>query len=138
MDKTIGFVGTGTMGSRMIERLLMKGHKVTVYNRNKNATKPLVEKGAEPVDKMQNLVKSADFICISVPDDSAIKDVVTKAVSNDCADKVFISLSTISPDMAMELSEMITDKKSLLFRCSGFWKCSPSRSGSINYFCWRK
>ncbi|MDB5167574.1 MAG: 6-phosphogluconate dehydrogenase [Candidatus Saccharibacteria bacterium] len=108
MNKTIGFVGTGTMGSRMIDRLLDNKHKVIVYNRNKDQTKPLVKRGADTSDSIQELVKAADFICISVPDDSAIKDVVTQAMSADCTGKVFISLSTISPDMAIELSEMIT------------------------------
>jgi len=46
-----------------------------------------------------------------VPDDRAIKDVVTQGVSIDCTGKVFISLSTISPDTAVELSGVITDKK---------------------------
>jgi 3-hydroxyisobutyrate dehydrogenase-like beta-hydroxyacid dehydrogenase len=108
MNKAIGFVGTGTMGSRMIVRLLADKHKVTVYNRNEDATKPLVKKGAKLSDSIQDLVKSTDFICISVPDNRAIKDVVTQAVSIDCTSKVFISLSTISPDMAVELSEIIT------------------------------
>jgi len=111
MDKVIGFVGTGAMGSRMISRLLEEGYAVTVYNRNKDATKPLVNKGANLSDSIQDLVKSTDYICISVPDDRAIKDVVTQASSIDCQGKVFISLSTISPDMAVELSEVITDKK---------------------------
>jgi 3-hydroxyisobutyrate dehydrogenase len=111
MSKNIGFVGTGTMGSRMIVRLLQDKHKVTVYNRNKAETKPLVKIGANLVDSIQGLVKSTDFICISVPDDRAIKDVVTQALSVDCKGKVFISLSTISPDMAVELSELITKNK---------------------------
>lgn len=111
MNKTIGFVGTGTMGSRMIVRLLEDGHKVSVYNRNKDATKPLIKKGANPIDNMHDLVKSVDFICVSVSDDRAIKDVVTQCIASDCTGKVFISLSTISPDMAVELSEVITANK---------------------------
>ncbi|HEY4964149.1 MAG TPA: NAD(P)-dependent oxidoreductase [Candidatus Saccharimonadales bacterium] len=107
MNKTIGFVGTGTMGSRMIVRLLGDSHKVSVYNRNKEQTKSLIEKGANSSGSIPDLVKSSDFICISVPDDQAIKEVVTQAVSIGCKNKVFISLSTISPDMAVELSEII-------------------------------
>jgi 3-hydroxyisobutyrate dehydrogenase-like beta-hydroxyacid dehydrogenase len=111
MNKTIGFIGTGAMGSRMIIRLLKDGHKVTVYNRNKAATKPLAKGGATLSGSIQDLVKSTDFICISVPDDHSIKEVVTQALSTTCAGKVFISLSTISPDMAVELSDMITKNK---------------------------
>ncbi|MDB5180140.1 MAG: Hgd [Candidatus Saccharibacteria bacterium] len=107
MSKTIGFVGTGTMGSRMIVRLLTDKNTVTVLNRNKDETKPLATYGAHLSDSIQDLVKSSDFICISVPDDRAIKEVITQAISADCKGKVFISLSTISPDMAVELSEIV-------------------------------
>ena len=111
MNKTIGFVGTGTMGSRMIIRLLEDDNMVTVLNRNKAETEHLAKRGAKLSDSIQKLVESTDFICISVPDDKAIKDVVTQAMSADCTGKVFVSLSTISPDMAVELSEIIKDKK---------------------------
>ena len=109
MNKNIGFVGTGTMGSRMIIRLLADGHKVTVYNRNEAETKPLVDKGAKLSASIQDLVESTDYICISVPNDRAIKDVVSQSMSADCTGKVFISLSTISPNMAIELSEIVTN-----------------------------
>jgi 3-hydroxyisobutyrate dehydrogenase len=108
MNKTVGFIGTGTMGSRMVVRLLNDGHKVTVFNRNKAKAKPLIEKGAKFAETVPDLVEAADYICISVPDDTAIKDVVTHTVAVDCKGKVFISLSTISPDMAVELSEIIS------------------------------
>jgi 3-hydroxyisobutyrate dehydrogenase-like beta-hydroxyacid dehydrogenase len=108
MSKTIGFIGTGTMGSRMIVRLLADKNTVTVFNRNEDQAKPLATQGAHLSDNIQDVVKSSDFICISVPDDRAIKEVITQAVSGDCTDKVFISLSTISPDMAVELSELVT------------------------------
>jgi 3-hydroxyisobutyrate dehydrogenase-like beta-hydroxyacid dehydrogenase len=108
MSKTIGFVGTGTMGSRMIVRLLADKHTVTALNRNEEQAKPLAAHGARLSDSIQDLVQATDVICISVPDDRAIKEVITQAVSAGCTGKVFISLSTISPDMAVELSEIIT------------------------------
>jgi 3-hydroxyisobutyrate dehydrogenase-like beta-hydroxyacid dehydrogenase len=111
MSKTIGFIGTGTMGSRMIVRLLKAGHTVFVFNRHQAKAEPLLKKGAKLAKTIKELVAASDYICISVPDDNAIKDVVTQAVTDDCSGKVFISLSTISPDMAVELSEVITKHK---------------------------
>ena len=46
MSKKIGFIGTGVMGSSMVEHLLDAGHEVYVYNRTKSKTDPLVSKGA--------------------------------------------------------------------------------------------
>ncbi|HWZ65200.1 MAG TPA: NAD(P)-dependent oxidoreductase [Patescibacteria group bacterium] len=117
MGKTIGFVGTGTMGSRMIIRLLEEKHEVTLYNRNKVEAEPLIKKGASSTESIQDLVNSTDFICISVPDDLAIKQVMSQAVSVECKNKVFISLSTISPDAAVELSEAATKNNAYFLDC---------------------
>ena len=41
----VGFVGLGVMGSRMVERLLSKGHTVTGYNRTRAKAQWLIDKG---------------------------------------------------------------------------------------------
>jgi len=111
MRKSVGFIGMGTMGSRMAARLLSSGHHVTVFNRDRDKTKPLVEQGANAAETIQDLVKDVDYICISVSNDEAIKDVASQATKTGCKDKVFISLSTISPDTAEELAKDISSKK---------------------------
>jgi len=107
----IGFIGTGTMGSRMVERFIADKHKVVVFNRSKDKVKPLVKIGAKAADTIQDLVKKADCICISVSNDAAINDVVDQILQSDCQGKIIISLSTISPDAAEELGQVITAKK---------------------------
>ena len=42
----VGFLGIGTMGSRMSARLLAAGHELTVWNRTVEKTLPLRQKGA--------------------------------------------------------------------------------------------
>jgi 3-hydroxyisobutyrate dehydrogenase-like beta-hydroxyacid dehydrogenase len=118
MNKIVGFVGIGTMGSRMVVRLLQDCHKVVVFSRNKDKAKLLVEKGAKLAATVAELVLASDYILILVPDDNAIKDVITRAVSVECSGKVFISLSTISPDMAEELSEIITNSNAYFLDAS--------------------
>lgn len=108
MKEKIGFIGTGTMGSRMVERLLIDMRNVTVFNRNKNKIRPLLTIGAQAADTVQDLVKKVDYICISVSNDEAIKEVVASIVEVNCKDKIIISLSTISPDAAEELSRRVT------------------------------
>ena len=111
MKKKIGFIGAGAMGSRMIQRLISDGQDVIVFNRNKEKIKPLITSGAQAAETIQELTERADYICISVSDDMAIKEVVNQILQSDCADKVIVSLSTISPDMAEELSMRISTQK---------------------------
>jgi 3-hydroxyisobutyrate dehydrogenase len=111
MQGNIGFIGTGTMGSRMVERFLKDKHSVTVYNRSKEKIKPLVKLGAKAADTIAGLVNGTDYICISVSDDSAIKEVVKQITQADCQGKVVISLSTISPDAAEEINKAVAAKQ---------------------------
>ena len=42
---SLGFVGLGVMGSRMVQRLLEAGHQVTGYNRTRAKAQWLLDKG---------------------------------------------------------------------------------------------
>jgi 3-hydroxyisobutyrate dehydrogenase len=110
MEKSVGFIGMGTMGSRMVTRLLSAGHRVIVFNRNREKVQPLVQQGANAAETIQDLVRSADYVCISVSNDEASRDVVSQILQTECADKVIISLSTISPDASEELAHEISSK----------------------------
>ena len=44
----VGFIGLGHMGSGMAANLVKAGHTVTVYNRTKERTEPVVALGAKP------------------------------------------------------------------------------------------
>ena len=111
MKKKIGFIGMGTMGSRMAERLIGAGHELAVFNRDVAKTKPLVKQGATAAATIPELVRRVDYICISVSNDEAIKSIVSQVVRPGCQDKIIISLSTISPDTAEELAEVISAKQ---------------------------
>ena len=58
----VGFLGIGTMGSRMSVRLLAAGHDVTVWNRTVEKTIPLREKGAAVAATPADLAESLFFI----------------------------------------------------------------------------
>ncbi|MDB5163732.1 MAG: Hgd [Candidatus Saccharibacteria bacterium] len=111
MEKSIGFIGMGTMGSRMAARLLGAGHRVTVFNRDKAKTKPLVQQGATAADTIPELVRNVDYICISVSNDQATREIIDQIVQAECTSKTIISLSTISPDTAAEVAKVIASHK---------------------------
>ena len=46
----LGFIGLGTMGGHMVERLLSKGHTVTGYNRTRSKAQWLIDKGMRWAD----------------------------------------------------------------------------------------
>jgi len=56
----LGFVGLGTMGGQMVNRLLAKGHSVTGYNRTRSKAEWLVAKGMMWADSPRAVAASSD------------------------------------------------------------------------------
>ncbi len=52
----LGMIGLGRMGANMSERLLRAGHRVVSYDRDPEAVKGVVGKGAQGVDSLEQLV----------------------------------------------------------------------------------
>ncbi len=52
----LGMIGLGRMGANMSERLLRAGHRVVGYDRDPEAVKRVVGKGAQGVDSLEQLV----------------------------------------------------------------------------------
>jgi 3-hydroxyisobutyrate dehydrogenase-like beta-hydroxyacid dehydrogenase len=68
--RSIGWLGTGRMGAAMAARLIDAGEDVTVWNRTRSKTGPLVARGARAVERIADL-SSCDvvFVMVSTPDD---------------------------------------------------------------------
>lgn len=52
----IGFVGLGKMGSKMVERLMLKGHRVIGLDRSEEAVDAVAQKGMIPGGSLRELV----------------------------------------------------------------------------------
>src|SRR5207244_5641451 len=72
----IGFVGLGSMGSRMARRLLDRGYPMTVYNRTSAKVEPLRAAGAVREDTPRAVAEQSDVGLYSLADDAAVGDVV--------------------------------------------------------------
>lgn len=111
MKKTIGFIGLGNMGLEMAKKLIAAGYHLQVYNRT--------------AEKVDGLDPSAITRCQSPAEASANVDVVITMLSDDNVVKditigpngilqmlpkggIHISMSTLSPDISMELADAHT------------------------------
>ena len=71
----LGFVGLGVMGSRMVERLLGAGHRVTGWNRTATKAEWLIEKGMCWAESPRAAAEAADVVFSMVSDTSALQRV---------------------------------------------------------------
>ena len=72
----IGIVGTGMLGEAVGLHLLDVGYEITVFNRSKEKTEKLENKGALVVDSPKNVAEKSELVIVVVKDADAVKDVV--------------------------------------------------------------
>jgi 3-hydroxyisobutyrate dehydrogenase len=113
----IGIVGTGLMGSQIAIRLAHKGHKVTVFNRDKSKAEKLRSANGsitlgvanQPLD----IGSSCDMALICVKDYDAISNVSFEKgglIENPKADLIVIQCSTIAPDESHKIADLYSSK----------------------------
>ena len=107
---TIGFVGLGTMGGRIAGRLLASGHQVHGTNRTVAKAQPLIDGGLRWQPTPRAVAAAVDVVFSMVSDDAAL-DAITAGPDGILAGltpgKVYIDMSTVSPEVSVELAERV-------------------------------
>ena len=109
----LGFIGLGVMGGNMVGRLLAKGHRVVGYNRTRSKAQPLVDKGMKWARSPQEAATTADIVFAMVTNSAALDEIANGPdglLSGMSAGKVFVDMSTVSPDVSRALAAKIREK----------------------------
>jgi len=102
----VGFIGMGQMGAGMTASLLRAGHKVMVYNRSPEKTRPLVALGATAATDIGDAC-DGEVVFTMLADDRAIESVtlgeggILKELGRG---EIHISCSTISVALSERLA----------------------------------
>jgi len=103
----LGFIGLGSMGSRVAARLLAAGYEVSVFARSPSKRAALQAKGATTCESVAELARSVHAVLSCLTDDQAVRDVYFGAdgvVANAKPGQVVIEMSTILPATSRELA----------------------------------
>jgi 3-hydroxyisobutyrate dehydrogenase-like beta-hydroxyacid dehydrogenase len=104
---TLGFIGTGKMGSPIATNLLAAGHELSVFNRTKEKTRPLAERGALVAPTPALATPPGGVVFTMLSDDAALAEVTLGSegiLSRLGAGGVHVSMSTVAPATARELA----------------------------------
>ena len=91
----------------MAKNLLDGGYPVTVYNRTRESTKPLVSAGARAAASPRELAERSDVVITMVTDSEAVKSVILGkegVIRGAPRGALLIDMSTISPKATVEVS----------------------------------
>ncbi len=109
----LGFVGLGTMGGQMVNRLLDKGHTVTGYNRTKKKAQWLIDRGMRWANSPREVAAAAD-ITLTMVTNSAALDAVVNGPDGLLAGlgrgKLYVDMSTVSPAYSRALAAKVREK----------------------------
>ena len=103
---TIGWIGTGRMGTQLVLRLLAAGYDVTVYNRTAAKAQPCVDAGAAQVASPKELAdRDIVFAMVSAPQDLMAVTTGEGGVLTDpsVAPRIICDSSTVSAEASAAL-----------------------------------
>jgi 3-hydroxyisobutyrate dehydrogenase-like beta-hydroxyacid dehydrogenase len=109
----LGFVGLGVMGGRMVKRLLDAGHSVTGYNRTRAKAQWLLAAGMKWAETPRAVAESSDVVFSMVSDTEALQAITGGAggiVAGLAAGKIYIDMSTVSPDASRNIAHEVAAK----------------------------
>ena len=106
----IGIVGTGMLGEAVGLHLLDVGYKVTVFNRTKEKTENLKEKGAVIVESPKRVAENSDLIITIVKDGDAVNEVIfgdSGIMLGKHEGMCIADMSTVNPNSTKKISERV-------------------------------
>ena len=130
----IGIAGIGNMGSNIGARLMEVGHTLTVWNRTTEKTRPLADAGAKVAKTPAELASAVDVV-ISLLIDTAAIDAVYHGpqglLSGGAKGKLFIEMSTVTPEAQVALAEKVRGKGAAFVECPVSGSVIPARAGKL-------
>ena len=103
----VGFVGLGTMGGPMCQRLTSAGYEVTAYDLDRAALADAETAGASAADSVVECARTADVFITSLPGPPQAKAVMAPpggAIDALAPGAVWVDLTTNSRELLMELA----------------------------------
>lgn len=110
MAQKLGWIGVGTMGSPMSKRLVDAGYEVTVYNRTREKTKEVAEKGAKVADTIPELAAACEVVFSMISDSPALEVVGGQILQTAKPGTVYIDMSTVSPEASARVGQACAEK----------------------------
>jgi 3-hydroxyisobutyrate dehydrogenase len=110
---SVGWIGTGVMGSPMCGHLLAAGFPVKVFSRTKERALSLVEKGAQWCGSPAEAAEGADVVVTMVGYPSDVREVVLGeqgVLATARQGAIVIDMTTSEPQLAKEIFAAATAK----------------------------
>ena len=114
---TLGFIGLGAMGGRMVKRLLDAGHAVVGYNRTPAKAQPLVAAGMRLAASPRQTAEASEVVLSMVTNTEALEAIARGpdgVLAGLRPGAVWAEMSTVSPGASRRLAEEARGRGAIL------------------------
>jgi len=111
--KIIGWIGTGVMGQSMCGHLMNDGYEMYVFNRSKEKTESLIDKGAHWCETPAQVAKHADIVFTIVGYPNDVEDVYlgqNGIIDSAKPGSILIDMTTSEPSLAQKIAQKALEK----------------------------
>lgn len=129
-EEKIGFIGLGNMGHPMAKNLEKAGFQLSVFNRTAEKAEDFKEKSIVR-NTVSDVVKNSDIIFTMLTNDAAVKAVYEEVLTQNISGKLFIDMSTISPEMTNEISSAVKIKEAAFLDAPVAGSTKPAAEGTL-------
>ena len=130
----VGVCGTGRMGSAIAQRLMSVGHEVTVWNRDKEKTRQLVDSGAKLSATPAALVNECEAVVVMLLNDAASEAVYGGSdgiLQAKLTGKLIIDMSTLRPDTMQAIGTAVTQNGGAFIESPVGGSTAPAKEGKL-------
>ncbi|OJU48043.1 MAG: 2-hydroxy-3-oxopropionate reductase [Bacteroidales bacterium 45-6] len=129
MEK-VGFIGLGNMGHPMAKNLEKAGFPLAVYNRTAAKAKDFEEKSSV-AGSIRDLVLQSDIVFTMLTNDASCKAVYDEIMTRDIQGKLFVDMSTISPELSISIANSIKAKEAGFLDAPVAGSTKPATEGTL-------
>lgn len=130
MSEKIGFIGLGNMGYPMAKNLEKAGFPLFVYNRSAEKAEDFKAQSKVAVD-VKELVKNSDIIFTMLTNDQAANEVYKQILEQNISEKLFIDMSTISPETSGKIADAVKIKEASFLDAPVAGSTKPAAEGTL-------
>ena len=125
----VAFLGTGLLGSALVEAALGRGERITVWNRTIAKARALEAFGAQVAETPADAVRGAARVHLVLKDDAAVEDVVAALRPGLAPDAVVVDHTTTQPALTAERARRLNAEGVRYLHCPVFIGPAAARKG---------
>ncbi len=128
----VSLIGTGLMGTPMIERLLEMGYEVIAFNRTKAKLDPLKKLGAKMMRNASDAIQASSITILMVTDYAAIREMLSSSRDRSLLqDRTIVQMGTIAPSESRILAEKVAEEGGEYFEAPVLGSITEARAGRL-------